>query len=110
MLISILEQTAIAIDRSLLVVESVKAAALEENEKLRTTLLASLSHDPRTPLASITGAVTSLRQLGDKMSAEDREDLLASIEEESGRCWRADTARCFQRGSAPVRAKVERSR
>jgi two-component system sensor histidine kinase KdpD len=88
MLISILEQTAIAIDRSLLVVESVKAAALEENEKLRTTLLASLSHDLRTPLASITGAVTSLRQLGDKMSAEDRQDLLASIEEESGRLSR----------------------
>lgn len=88
MLMSILEQTAIAIDRSLLVGESVKAAALEENEKLRTTLLASLSHDLRTPLASITGAVTSLRQLGDRMTAADRRDLLASIEEESGRLSR----------------------
>lgn len=88
MLMSILEQTAIAIDRSLLVGESVKAAALEENEKLRTTLLASLSHDLRTPLASITGAVTSLRQLGDRMTAADRQDLLASIEEESGRLSR----------------------
>lgn len=88
MLTSILEQTAIAIDRSLLVGESVKAAALEENEKLRTTLLASLSHDLRTPLASITGAVTSLRQLGDRMTAADRQDLLASIEEESGRLSR----------------------
>lgn len=85
---SIIEQMAIAIDRSLLVRESVKAAALAENEKLRTTLLASLSHDLRTPLASITGAVTSLRQLGDKMPAEDRQDLLASIEEESGRLSR----------------------
>ena len=63
-LTAILDQTAIAIDRSLLV-ERIRsrAAALEENEKLRTTLLASLSHDLRTPLASITGAVTSLRQL-----------------------------------------------
>jgi two-component system sensor histidine kinase KdpD len=87
-LTSILEQTAIAIDRSLLVNESVKAAALAENETLRTTLLASLSHDLRTPLASITGAVTSLQQLGDKMPISDRHDLLASIEEEAGRLSR----------------------
>ena len=84
-LTSLLEQTAIAIDRSELVGESVKAAALEENEKLRMTLLSSLSHDLRTPLASITAAVTSLRTLGEKMPPEDRDDLLASIEEEAGR-------------------------
>src|ERR1700689_5322358 len=41
----ILEQTAIAIDRAQLVKDSVKTAALEENEKLRNTLLSSLSHD-----------------------------------------------------------------
>ncbi|RFB80642.1 sensor histidine kinase [Methylovirgula sp. 4M-Z18] len=87
-LTSLLEQTAIAIDRSLLVGEAVKAAALEQNEALRSTLLSSLSHDLRTPLASITGAVTSLRQLGDKMPPNDRQDLLASIEEESGRLTR----------------------
>jgi two-component system, OmpR family, sensor histidine kinase KdpD len=87
-LTSILDQTAIAIDRSLLVAESIRAATLEENEKLRTTLLSSLSHDLRTPLASITGAVTSLRELGDKMPPQDRQDLLASIEEESGRLTR----------------------
>jgi two-component system sensor histidine kinase KdpD len=87
-LTSLLEQTAIAIDRSMLVGESVKAAAFEENEKLRTTLLSSLSHDLRTPLASITGAVTGLRQLGDKMPVRDRQDLLASIEEEAGRLSR----------------------
>jgi two-component system sensor histidine kinase KdpD len=87
-LTSLLEQTAIAVDRSMLVGEAVKAAALEENEKLRMTLLSSLSHDLRTPLTSITGAVTSLRQLGEKMSAFDRQDLLASIEEEAGRLSR----------------------
>jgi two-component system, OmpR family, sensor histidine kinase KdpD len=87
-LTAILEQAAIAIDRSLLVKESVKTAALEENERLRTTLLASLSHDLRTPLASITGAVTSLQQLGDKMGEADRADLLKSIEEEAGRLAR----------------------
>lgn len=87
-LTAILEQTAIAIDRSLLIGEAVRAAALEDNEKLRTTLLASLSHDLRTPLSSITGAVTTLRQLGESMSAAERQDLLASIEEEAGRLTR----------------------
>jgi two-component system sensor histidine kinase KdpD len=85
LLTSILEQTAIAIDRSLLVNDSVRAEALQESEKLRTILLASLSHDLRTPLASITGAVTSLETLGDKMPASDRQDLLACIREEAGR-------------------------
>ena len=125
MLTSLLEQTAIAIDRSLLVGESVKAAALEENEKLRTLLLSSLSHDLRTPLTSITGAVTSLRQLSDKISPQDRQDLLASIEEEAGRLSRfvanlLDMSRIESGALAPrrdfvdvadvVRSVVERSR
>jgi two-component system sensor histidine kinase KdpD len=88
MLTAILDQTAIALDRALLVEEAVKAAALRENEAIRDALLASLSHDLRTPLASITGAVTSLRELGDRMSEQERKDLLASIEEESDRLTR----------------------
>ena len=84
----ILEQAAIAIDRAILVKASVRTVALEENEKLRTTLLASLSHDLRTPLATITGAVTTLQKFGDAMPAEQRRDLLASIEEEAARLTR----------------------
>ncbi|MFZ1964761.1 MAG: sensor histidine kinase KdpD [Roseiarcus sp.] len=84
----ILDQAAIAIDRAILVKASVRTVALEENEKLRTTLLASLSHDLRTPLATITGAVTTLQKFGDAMPAEQRRDLLASIEEEAGRLTR----------------------
>ena len=68
-LTAILDQTAIALDRALLAREAVKAAAMQENEKVRDALLASLSHDLRTPLATIAGAATSLRALGDKMSA-----------------------------------------
>ena len=83
-----LDQTAVALDRSLLSDSAVRAAAMEDNEKLRTTLLASLSHDLRTPLASITGAVTTLRQLGPKLSAESRDDLILSIEEETARLTR----------------------
>ncbi len=84
----ILDQTAIAIDRALLVKDATRTAALEENEKLRTTLLASLSHDLRTPLASITGAVTTLQKFGDALSEDKRRDLTNSIEEEAQRLTR----------------------
>ncbi|EJN02633.1 sensor histidine kinase KdpD [Phyllobacterium sp. YR531] len=88
MLTAILDQTAIAIDRALLVRENAKTAALQESEKLHTALFSSLSHDLKTPLASITGAVTTLRQLGSKMRQDSRDDLLLSIEEEAGRLTR----------------------
>jgi len=84
----ILDQTAIAVDRALLVKDSLRSAALEDNEKLRATLLASLSHDLRTPLASITGAVTTLQKFGASMAPENRRDLLDSIEEEASRLAR----------------------
>jgi two-component system sensor histidine kinase KdpD len=87
-LASILDQTAIALDRVLLARDAVKAAAMQENEKVRDALLASLSHDLRTPLAAIAGAATSLRSLGDKMKPEERVELLHSIEEETARLSR----------------------
>ena len=59
-----------------------------EGERFRSALLSSISHDLKTPLATITGAVTSLRQLGDQMTPESRDDLLASIEEEGARLSR----------------------
>ncbi len=57
-------------------------------ERYREALLSSISHDLRTPLSTITGAVTSLREFGDRMEPESRQDLLQSIEEESGRMSR----------------------
>jgi len=83
--IALLDQAAIALDRARLSRESAVASVAREGEKVQAALLSSLSHDLRTPLASITGAVTTLRQLGEKMPAASRDDLLLSIEEESGR-------------------------
>lgn len=83
--VALLDQAAIALDRARLNRESALASVAREGEKVQAALLSSLSHDLRTPLASITGAVTSLRQLGDKMPAASRDDLLLSIEEEAGR-------------------------
>ncbi len=85
---AVMDQTAIAIDRALLVGETARASALEESEKLRTALLSSISHDLRTPLASITGAVSSLRALGDKLDLDSQKDLLVSIDEEAARLSR----------------------
>ncbi|KKB08625.1 sensor histidine kinase [Devosia chinhatensis] len=82
---ALLEQSAIALDRARLTQDSTRASVTRESAKVQSALLSSLSHDLRTPLASITGAVTSLRELGDRMPAAARADLLASIEEEAGR-------------------------
>ncbi|MDH6268890.1 two-component system sensor histidine kinase KdpD [Rhizobium sp. SG_E_25_P2] len=87
-LTAILDQTAIALDRARLADETVEQAARLEGERYREALLSSISHDLRTPLATITGAVTGLRQFGDRMTAGNRDDLMQSIEEESGRMSR----------------------
>ncbi|MGE0767106.1 MAG: DUF4118 domain-containing protein [Hyphomicrobiaceae bacterium] len=85
---SFIEQAAVAIERIALVEQASKAETAAEGERLRAAMLSSISHDLRTPLASIVGSVTSLRTLGDRMSKSDRGDLLATIEEEAGRLSR----------------------
>ncbi|MDX2309051.1 MAG: sensor histidine kinase KdpD [Hyphomicrobium sp.] len=82
---SFADQAAIAIERTLLVEEAAKAETAAAREQLRGALLSSISHDLRTPLASILGSVTSLRELGDQMPGHDRAELLATIEEEASR-------------------------
>ena len=82
---TILRHAAIAIERIKFEAEGAAARDEAEREHIRSALLSSLSHDLRTPLASILGAVTSLRQLGDGMPAETRADLLLAIEEETRR-------------------------
>ena len=52
---------------------------------MRTALLAAVSHDLRTPLASIKASVSSLRQTDVEWSAADEADLLATIEENADR-------------------------
>ncbi|MGE0279009.1 MAG: DUF4118 domain-containing protein [Rhizobiaceae bacterium] len=85
---AILDQTAVAIDRARLSREILEQAAKLAGDRFRSSLLSSISHDLKTPLATITGAVSTLRQLGDKMKPASRADLLASIEEESNRLTR----------------------
>jgi len=87
-LAALIDQAAVAIERTQLVDEAARSEAAIESERLRGALLSSLSHDLRTPLSSIMGAVTSLRQLGEKMPPASRRDLLITIEEETARLSR----------------------
>jgi two-component system sensor histidine kinase KdpD len=59
-----------------------------ETEKLRSSLLSAVSHDLRTPLASIAGASSTLATAGDSLSPETRAELLASINDEAERLSR----------------------
>jgi len=65
--------------------EAGAAAALGEVNELRAALLAAVSHDLRSPLASIKASVTSLRQSDVRWSDEDTQSFLATIEEETDR-------------------------
>jgi two-component system sensor histidine kinase KdpD len=80
---TIVDQTALALERSALA-NAARLAHLEaEAEKLRTSLLSSLSHDMRTPLASIQGAASAL--LSDTVTEAARHDLAQTVLEESRR-------------------------
>jgi two-component system sensor histidine kinase KdpD len=77
------EQTAAALDRASLTREMVNARTATETERVRNTLLASISHDFRTPLSSILGAASSLIGYGDKLDRTATTDLLGQIKTEA---------------------------
>ncbi|MEV3972235.1 ATP-binding protein [Streptomyces sp. NPDC050698] len=78
-------QAAVVLDRRRLREEADRARALAEGNRIRTALLAAVSHDLRTPLAGIKAAVSSLRSEDVEWSEEDRAELLEGIEEGSDR-------------------------
>src|SRR5579871_4286348 len=78
-------QAAAALDRERLRTQAAQAEALAEGNRMRTALLAAVSHDLRTPLASIKASVSSLRQTDVQWSAADQADLLATIEQNADR-------------------------
>jgi two-component system sensor histidine kinase KdpD len=78
-------QAAVILDRQRLESEAEQARALAEGNRIRTALLAAVSHDLRTPLAAIKAAVTSLRSDDVAWSEEDQAELLEGIEEGADR-------------------------
>ena len=79
------DQAAIAIERITLAADIASARMTAETERLRAALLTSISHDLRTPLASIIGALTSLRSYGANYDAAARDELLGTIQSEAER-------------------------
>jgi two-component system, OmpR family, sensor histidine kinase KdpD len=72
---------AAALDQQRLAAEAQAAKPIAAADRMRTALLAAVSHDLRTPLASAKAAVTSLRSRDVTWAAEDREELLATADE-----------------------------
>ena len=78
-------QAGAALDRDRLRTQAAQAEALAEGNRMRTALLAAVSHDLRTPLASIKASVSTLRQTDVVWTEADEEALLATIEDGADR-------------------------
>jgi len=78
---SFANQIAMAIERALLAEETQRALLKAETEALRSTLLSSVSHDLRTPLAAITGAASTLLQTDIKLDKYNQMELIKTIYE-----------------------------
>lgn len=85
MLVAFCDQAALAIERARLAIDIEESRIESEAEKLRTALLSSISHDLRTPLASIIGSATTLNDIAPSLSEENRADLLQNILQEANR-------------------------
>src|ERR1700691_3287890 len=72
---------AAALEQQRLSAEAEAARPIAEADRMRTALLAAVSHDLRTPLASAKAAVTSLRSRDVQWTPQDRDDLLATADE-----------------------------
>ncbi len=79
------DQAAVALERARLSQDMAQARVLAETERLRTALLSSVSHDFRTPLASILGAVTSLEHYRQVYDEATQTELLETIRDEAER-------------------------
>jgi two-component system sensor histidine kinase KdpD len=79
---------ALSLERDQSVLEAHAAQLQIETEKLRNSLLSAVSHDLRTPLASIAGASSTLISSQDSLSPETCSDLLVTINDEAERLSR----------------------
>jgi two-component system, OmpR family, sensor histidine kinase KdpD len=79
------DQAALAIERITLAEAIDRARLMAETERLRAALLTSISHDLRTPLATIIGSLTSLRSYGASYDEKTRDEFMATIQAEAER-------------------------
>ena len=82
---ALMDQGALAIERVLLVEDMDRVKRTVESDRLRAALLTSISHDLKTPLASVLGAASTMRDLAGGLSEPEKRDLLATVIDESER-------------------------
>jgi two-component system sensor histidine kinase KdpD len=82
------DQAAVAIERITLAAGIDEARVTGETERLRSALLTSISHDLKTPLASIIGSITSLRKFWSTFDEPTRDELLTTVQDEAERLTR----------------------
>ncbi|WP_377829449.1 DUF4118 domain-containing protein [Bradyrhizobium lupini] len=82
---ALVDQGALAIERVLLVEDVDRVKRSVESERLRSALLTSISHDLKTPLASVLGAASTMRDFASALSDTEKRDLLATVIDESER-------------------------
>lgn len=85
---ALIDQTALAVERTRLAEAIEQARVQAEAERFRSTILASVSHDLRTPLATIMGTLSSLRAFGDRQEPVMRAAMLDDAISEADRLSR----------------------
>jgi two-component system sensor histidine kinase KdpD len=82
---ALVDQGALAIERVQLVEDMDRVKRTVESDRLRAALLTSISHDLKTPLASVLGAASTMRDLSSGLTEAEKRDLLATVIDESER-------------------------
>jgi two-component system sensor histidine kinase KdpD len=82
---ALMDQGALAIERVQLVEDMDRVKRTVESDRLRAALLTSISHDLKTPLASVLGSASTMRDLAAKLTDTEKTDLLSTIIDESER-------------------------
>lgn len=112
LLIAVEDQVAVAVERTRLAEDLADARVSAEGEKLRGALLNSVSHDLRTPLVTVIGAVSSLAEADGALEAADRRELTMTALDEARRLDRyvqnlLDMTRLGHGALAPKREAVD---
>jgi two-component system sensor histidine kinase KdpD len=85
LVMALLDQGAVALERADLALAAVETETLRRSDRFRSALLNSISHDLRTPLATVLGSTTTMIEYGKNMPEATRADLLESVREEAER-------------------------